>query len=76
MVGRVTRYLKSAADILYCMGEKEKADLYYNHLLKSLASNGAMTEDPDDFLDTVLGGHDGGQALHVSCPADLAPDDR
>ena len=54
--GEGAHYLKSAADILYCMGEKEKADLYYNHLLKSLASNGAATENPDDFLDTVLGG--------------------
>ncbi len=50
------RYIKSAADILYCAGEKEKADLYYDHLLKGFASKGAVAENPEDFLNTVLGG--------------------
>jgi len=50
------RYIKRAADILYCTGDKAKADAYYDHLLKSLASNGTATENPDEFLDTVLGG--------------------
>jgi transcriptional regulator with GAF, ATPase, and Fis domain len=50
------RHMKSAADILYCTGRKERADAYYDHLLKSLASNGATTENQEDFLDTVLGG--------------------
>ena len=49
-------YIKRAADMLFCTGEKERANAYYDHLLKSLASNGATTENADEFLDTVLGG--------------------
>lgn len=50
------RFMKDAADILYCMGNKQKADTYYDHVLKSFATTGATAGNSEDFLDAVVGG--------------------
>jgi transcriptional regulator with GAF, ATPase, and Fis domain len=46
--------IKNAADILYHLGQKEKAAAYYGYLLDNFSEKGLTEENAGDFLDSTL----------------------
>jgi transcriptional regulator with GAF, ATPase, and Fis domain len=48
-------YIKSAADILHFSGQHDKAVVYYDFLLKTIAQNSITSVNVDSFLDATLG---------------------
>ena len=52
--GKGLSYIKNAADILFRLGEKEKAAAYYGYLLNNFTEKGLTEESAGDFLDSTL----------------------
>jgi tetratricopeptide (TPR) repeat protein len=52
--GKGLSYIKNAADILFRLGEKEKAAAYYGYLLNNFTEKGLTGESAGDFLDSTL----------------------